>query len=115
MTKHRDTVLAKTNSKCGYCGCDLAGKKWQIDHIYPLRRGNPNHPKDHSFENLMAACARCNRWKATNSVDGFRSEIQKQVERVRRDSAGFRMAEDFGLVSAAANPVVFYFERMGEL
>ena len=109
---NRSDVLAKTNGNCGYCGCNLAGKSWHVDHIQPLRRGNDKHPKDNSFENLMAACPRCNRWKATNSVQGFRSEIQKQVERVRRDSAGFRMAEDFGLVSAVAAPVIFYFEKM---
>ncbi len=109
---NRSDVLAKTNGNCGYCGGNLAGKSWHVDHIQPLRRGNDKHPKDNAFENLMAACPRCNRWKATNSVQGFRSEIQKQVERVRRDSAGFRLAEDFGLVKAEPTPVVFYFEQL---
>lgn len=114
MTKNqRQAVLLKTAGRCGYCGIDLAGKRWQVDHIKPLFRGDTNQPKDHSFANLMPACFRCNNRKQTHSIESFRSEIAAQVERVRRDSRGFKLAEDFGLVQEIKAPVVFYFEKIG--
>jgi hypothetical protein len=58
----------------------------------------------------MPACARCNRWKSVHSLEQFRAEIGAQVARVRRDSAGFRLAEDFGLIIEASHPIYFFFE-----
>lgn len=111
--KQRQLVFEKTSGHCGYCGIDLSKKRWHIDHIKPLMRGDAHHPKDHSFKNLMPACFRCNNRKQTLSIEQFRSEISAQVDRVRRDSSGFRLAEDFGLVAATKSSVVFYFEKIG--
>ena len=55
--------------------------------------------------------APCNRWKSTFSREEFRAEMAAQVERLRRDSAAFRMAERHGLVAVTGSPVVFWFER----
>jgi hypothetical protein len=48
------------------------------------------------------------------SIESFRKFIQGRVVALRRDSKAFRMAEDFGLVRAVKEPVVFYFEKVGD-
>jgi len=60
--------------------------------------------------NLNPSCERCNRWKQTYSIEQFRKEIELQVERLRRTQAGFRLAEDFGIIQERNTAVVFYFE-----
>jgi hypothetical protein len=88
----------------------------QIDHHLPLQRGVPDphgvraRARD-TNDNQLPSCARCNRWKATMALEEFRGEIAQQVTRLRRDSAGFRLAEDYGLVASIDTPIVFYFER----
>ena len=49
--------------------------------------------------------------KGGMTVEAFRSELSKQVERARAGSKNFRMAEKFGLVSVNQINVVFYFEK----
>ena len=44
-------------------------------------------------------------------LEEFRAELASQVERLRRDSAAFRMAERHGLVAATGSTVVFWFEK----
>lgn len=63
------------------------------------------------IENMFPSCPRCNLWKKTFDIETFRQEIGKQVERLRRDSSQFRMAEDYGLISENSSEVEFYFEQ----
>lgn len=91
----------------------------QVDHIKPLYRiddvktlivwGVERGTDD--FENLMPSCARCNRWKSTFSLEMFRGEISKQLKRVEKVSAGYRMAKDFGLLEEKDIKIVFFFEK----
>lgn len=39
-----------------------------------------------------------------------REQIEKQFERLKRDSAGFRLACDFAKIQEIKAPVKFYFE-----
>ena len=108
----RETVRAMYDGRCAYCGREL-GDRWHVDHIDPLLRGWDGRGGDDSIENMMPSCPRCNIWKHSFTVEQFREEIAKQPDRLRRNSAGFRLAEDFGLVKVLEieHKVVFYFER----
>ena len=124
----RAELRLKFGGKCAYCGCVLPEKGWHADHVEPIRRDfdvvfSPAHgahisrsngkalkPELHALENLFPACAPCNLFKATWSIEGMRKEITRQVERARAYSVNFRTAERFGLVEVIDNPVVFWFE-----
>ena len=110
----RKQVWEKTGGHCAYCGCELQEKGWHLDHVRPIYRGhdgvNPAIRGRDTVDNALPACQRCNRWKSVLSVDQFREEIGAQVVRLRRDSAAFRLAEDYGQVAYVLAPVVFYFE-----
>jgi hypothetical protein len=111
MTKsERERIRNMFKGHCAYCGKQL-GKTFHVDHKTPMRRGMPGSKERDKKSVKFPSCMRCNLWKKTYSVEQFRAEIAKQVERVRRDSAGFRFAEDFGLVQEIVVPVSFYFER----
>ena len=51
----RRAVLARDGHECAYCG----GRATTLDHVVPRSRGG-----DNSFDNLVAACGRCNQRKA---------------------------------------------------
>jgi len=129
LTKaQRNEIKLKFGGKCSYCGCDLPEKGWHVDHAEPVIRksewqstgtftgkfvntGEAFRPENHSFENLMPACAPCNLYKSSMNIEGLRYEIALQVERARKSSLNFRLAEKFGLVTVTEAPIVFHFER----
>jgi len=51
----RRAVFARDGGRCAYCGATAAS----IDHVVPRSRGGR-----HTWENVVAACHRCNRIKA---------------------------------------------------
>ena len=115
--KTRDLVKSKYNNKCAYCGCELQ-KGWHIDHIEPKFRSwsdktlasyNRQRGLD-DIDNYNPACPRCNRWKGTWSIEEFRNEIFRQTERLKRDSASYRLLLDFKRIDEEYRPVEFYFE-----
>lgn len=112
--KERQTVWNKSEGVCWYCGDNLPEKGWHADHVTPIIRdqnGEAEYPEDHHLDNIVPACAPCNLFKATFSVEGFRREIQEQVSRARRQSVNFRTAERFGLIEVSQEQVVkFWFE-----
>ena len=113
MKPDREKIRNMFDGCCAYCGKSL-DKVFHIDHVKPIYRGYKNKPK-HSGEdeedNMFPACPRCNIWKRTWEVEDFRNEISLQIDRLRRDSAGFRLAEDFGIIEMVITPVVFWFEK----
>lgn len=56
----RKTVLFRDQQKCGYCG----KRATTIDHILPRSRGGK-----HIWENLVAACQKCNEKKADRTPE----------------------------------------------
>ena len=115
--KTRDLVKSKYNNKCAYCGIELQ-KGWHIDHIEPKFRSwsdetlssyNRQRGLD-DIKNYNPACPRCNRWKGTWSIEEFRHEIFMQTERLKRDSASYRLLLDFKRIDEEYRPVEFYFE-----
>lgn len=112
----RSQVHQKYGGRCAYCGAEITLKQMHVDHLNPIYRKwegypRPNHAGTDTIDNMMPACAPCNRWKSVLSPEDFRAELTAQVDRLRRDSAAFRMAERHGLVVPTGNPVVFWFEQ----
>lgn len=60
----RRGVLARDRFMCQYCGLTPGRNALTIDHVVPRSRGGPKR-----WENLVAACARCNRRKGGRSPD----------------------------------------------
>lgn len=107
----RQRIWGKTWGHCAYCGGVLPDKGWHADHIDPLWRGRDDRGGRDDETNQVAACARCNRWKKTLTPDEFRNEIQAQFDRLYRDSPGFRLAVDFGVVRRSRIAVNFFMEQ----
>ncbi|MGP3122693.1 HNH endonuclease [Serratia nevei] len=134
LTKAQRTVLReKFGGRCAYCGCELPEKGWHADHLEPVMRefeqdmaaaekglfklkatGKVLHESRDAIENLNPACAPCNLFKTTFSLETFREQIAAQAERARAYSVNFRTAERFGLIEVKPAPVVFWFERHRE-
>tara|TARA_R110002072_G_scaffold100778_9_gene222058 strand:+ start:5060 stop:5746 length:687 start_codon:yes stop_codon:yes gene_type:complete len=118
--KMRQAVFDKSHGHCWYCG-DTLNAKWHCDHIEPIRRGEGGgvSSKDfntlHNIDNLAPTCAPCNLFKSVYSLEGFRRKIAHQVERARKSSVNFRVAERFGLIEPTGNEVVFWFERNNQM
>lgn len=118
----RKKVHKMLDGHCGYCGCELEYDEMQVDHIEPHWHNMSEEyceergidKGDHDIDNFMPACARCNRWKSTFTIEKFREQIVAQHERVKRDKAGYRLMLDYGLVEPTGNDVVFYFEQQNK-
>jgi len=126
----RILIWSKFQGHCGYCGEEIKLKRMQIDHIIPKSNFVTSvHNKykiplflshltindiDH-VDNLMPSCPVCNRWKKTFHLELFRSEIQKQIERLNSYSANYRFAKRYGLLKEINGPVIFYFEKLIKL
>lgn len=115
--KERDRVLAKSDGRCWYCGENLAGTKWHIDHFSPIYRNcglvTEGRRGDDTFCNKVPSCSACNLFKRTLTLEEFRNEIAQQVERAMKYSVNCRFSVRFGLLQPTGSPVVFYFERVG--
>ncbi len=59
--KLRNFIFKRDNYTCKYFG--ERGKKLECDHIYPVSLGG-----DHSEENLVTACFKCNRSKRSKTL-----------------------------------------------
>lgn len=106
----RARIAARTNYRCSYCGADL-GERWHLDHIEPLRRDGHALSGGDGDDNIRASCGPCNRLKSVFSVEEFRALISRQVAAARRDSAAYRTALRYGLITETGAAVRFYFEE----
>ena len=111
----RKQIEQKCGGKCAYCGKDLPAKGWHVDHIDPCLRGHAGIGGSDGIENLNPACRRCNLWKGGMSLEEFRREIGEQANRLIRDSAAFRLANDYRVINITREPVHFYFEVIEQL
>lgn len=114
--QEREKLHQKYGEHCAYCGNLIEYHEMHADHLVPIwRNGLPTGSKREigtdDISNRMPSCARCNRWKSTHTIEEFRWEISQQLIRVRRDSASYRMAFDYGMITENSNNVIFYFER----
>lgn len=112
----KKAVIEKYNYRCAYCGCEITLRGFEIDHIVPkllCRQHLGRIPKEFDeLVNLNPACSSCNNYKRAHSLETFRSEIEKQIFRLRRDIPTFRLAERYGLINCTEKDVTFYFETL---
>ncbi len=66
----RKNILRRDGHKCMYCG--LTGVMLTVDHIMPKSRGGED-----SWENLIAACLRCNNRKGSQTPDEAHMPLAK--------------------------------------
>lgn len=127
MKIDRQQVYSKCNGRCSYCGCEISIKQMQVDHYLSQRNfathilNNWNVPKhlshltisdvDH-IDNLMPACASCNKFKTANHIECFRSELELQPKRLRDNNPMIRLNERFGIIQIIEKPIIFYFETL---
>ena len=106
----REIVKAKYDGRCAYCGEIL--KAMHVDHLIPIARAHMHRGVEvNCLENLMPSCPSCNNYKMSFDLEGFRRELERQVERGRTHSLNFRLAERFGLIKVIETKVEFYFEK----
>lgn len=115
MNKKRQAIFEKTGGKCLYCGCDLAGTRWQADHVHPIIRhpekGTCVHPEFDTDENLYPSCGPCNNFKSSYDVEGFRRKVNEQFVNVLKYSTGARQLDRLGLLSInSSDSIKFWFE-----
>ncbi|NKG32097.1 HNH endonuclease [Erwinia rhapontici] len=128
--KQRSELRMKFGGRCAYCGCELPEKGWHADHVEAVLRVSEQDMKakekglfklkatgevfnKHAdcVDNLNPACAPCNLFKTSYSLEMFRKQVSLQAERARKSSVNFRTAERFGLIELTNAPVVFWYER----
>jgi len=76
-------------------------------HLSHLTLSHLNH-----FDNLMPSCRGCNKFKSAYDLESFRSELEAQVERLRKYKPTFKLAERFGLIECKPKRITFYFESL---
>lgn len=70
----RKNILRRDNHKCQYCSrTDLT---LTIDHIHPKSKGG-----DDSWENLVAACVKCNNKKGDRTPEDANMPLMKKPSR----------------------------------
>ncbi|AFY70177.1 HNH endonuclease [Thalassoporum mexicanum PCC 7367] len=82
---NRREVLRRDNHSCQYCG---AAKHLTLDHVMPRSRGG-----GHSWENLVAACERCNHSKGNRTPAEAGMRLVKQPKAPMHPAMAF--AEQF--------------------
>ena len=102
----RREIYESLGGHCAYCGCELQYKDMQLDHMVPLHVGGADE-----LSNMLPACRSCNHYKATLTVEKFRSAIERFPAVLMRDSVTFRNAVRFGIVEIKQEPTRFYFEQ----
>lgn len=106
-------VYHKYNCRCAYCGCWIAYKDMQVDHLESVYRAElANKPVDESIDNYMPACRACNFYKSSMSLEDFREMVSTLHERLEKLFI-YRLAKKYGMVVEKPMPR-FYFEVYNE-
>lgn len=98
-------VYEKYNGHCAYCGCELALKEMQVDHIQSVYW----YDGANDIENYNPACRMCNFYKSTMTIEDFRKQLGKLLSRLEKVFI-FRLAKKYGLIKETQEPIKFYFE-----
>ena len=122
--KTRQLVYEKYHGHCAYCGCELAYKDMQVDHVesyylndpdnYFIHRDKKSVKELNELENLMPACRMCNFYKSTDSLESFRKKLQRTLLPNVKRPFQFRLAEKYGMVEVHEKPIRFYFEEVAK-
>lgn len=110
----REEVYKKYQGHCAYCGNAIEYKHMQVDHQLPKAHGDfykPYAERINSFENLFPSCRRCNHYKRSLDLEGFREYIATLHDRVLSDYIT-KVAVDYGIVTIKPFSGKFYFEEV---
>lgn len=82
----RRALFARDGGRCVYCGSAATS----VDHVVPRSRGGP-----HTWDNVVAACRRCNHVKADRAISELGWRLARQPAQPRGPAwriigAGFR-------------------------
>lgn len=69
----RRNILVRDNSECQYCGRVLHLDDFTLDHVVPRSKGGLS-----TWENLVAACIRCNKYKAGHTLQESGMKLLRQ-------------------------------------
>ncbi|WP_206460405.1 HNH endonuclease [Anaerovorax sp. IOR16] len=111
--KDRLLVYEKYGGHCAYCGKEIAYEDMQVDHIRPQREYMEALIEGKNLDdldNLNPSCRRCNHYKRSLDLEGFRDYIKTLHERIAKDYIT-KVGLDFGIVKLIPFDGVFYFER----
>lgn len=115
MNAKRKAIYGKSRGHCWYCGIKLGEKGWHADHFEAIRRkpgtNECEHPELDVIENLVPACASCNRMKSTFDIEGFRSWIEGFLKSLNTRIVQYQFVKRYGLVEETDKNVVFWFEE----
>lgn len=107
--KERKAVYQKCNGRCAYCGCEIAFRGFNVEHVKPLSlRGSD------TIDNMLPSCRSCNHYKSTLDLEGYRGWLGGLHDRMKRNNVNYRMLDRYGLILHKSEPVRFYFERMDD-
>src|SRR4051794_39811454 len=68
----RRGILLRDNFSCQYCGQRLSAHMLTLDHVIPRAHGGTT-----TWENVVAACKRCNSWKRDRRPEDARLTLQR--------------------------------------
>lgn len=71
----RDRIL-DSGGRCEWCGVDLVGAEFELDHVLSLKQGGANEAL-----NLVLSCPDCNRRKSRKHPARFAAEIYRETGR----------------------------------
>lgn len=120
----RESIIEKFNRRCAYCGCELAYKKMQVDHVIPLslfdthvsdldccpeflrhlKEGMANH-----FDNLFPTCGGCNNEKHDFTLGRFRDYVYKAI--TETEYPDHKLLKSRYKEMIKEDRLVFYFEK----
>lgn len=114
-------VWHKYHEHCAYCGRPLAYDDMEVDHLIPQRLRwwykNPAKIKQYNLtgtvddiKNLMPSCRRCNHYKRSYLLEGFRKLMMTLHKRIMQNYI-CKVAVDYGIINVIPWDGVFYFEK----
>lgn len=71
----RENVYLRDNFTCQYCYQEFTSRDLTLDHVVPVSKGGRK-----SWQNVVAACRRCNQKKGSRSLDQAKMPLLKRPE-----------------------------------
>jgi len=74
-------ILYRDKYKCQYCSVDLNNTNGTVDHIIPICRFK-NRTEANTWENMVAACKKCNLAKGDKSLEQFGKKLLSKPKKL---------------------------------
>lgn len=112
----REQIFDLCHGHCAYCGCHIAMKDMQVDHLIPMELEAIARASGHdadSMDNMLPACRSCNNYKSSLTLEKFRLAVYRWPVVLMRDNVTYKNAVRFGQVKPTQHMPRFYFEKLG--